>query len=121
MSDSPGDFLPRRGFLCAQHFGQIVENEDVAGVGPAGSQGTHGDRQVQHASRSDRLNLPGDHAHAQGPAHQIVHDASSIPSEKAFKGMRVRTAGAEHPRNGGIHAENGARRVERNNARGNVF
>jgi len=54
MSDSPRDFLPRRRFLRAEHFRQIVEHQDVASVRPARPQGTHRDGEVQHASARDR-------------------------------------------------------------------
>src|ERR1700682_1453022 len=121
MSDSPRDFLPRRRFLRAEHFRQIVEDEDVSGVRPARSKGTYGNTEMQHTSGSDRLDLPGDHSHAQGSAHQIVHDASRIRPEKLFERVIVSAAYVEHPGNGSIQAKNGARGVERNNARGNVF
>ena len=121
MSDAPRDFLPRGRFLCAEHFREIIEDEDVAGVRPARAQGTHRDSEVQHASGGDRLDLSGDHSHAQGSAHQVVYDAGRIRAEKPFERVSVRAANAEHSRNRSIHAKNGARGVERNHPRGNVL
>src|ERR1700675_3417901 len=121
MGDAPRDFLPPRRFLRAEHFCEIVENQDVAGVRAARPQRTHGDREVTDASGSDRLNLPGDHSHAQGSAHQIMYDAGRIRSEESFERLRLTAAYPKHPRNGTVHSKNGPSGIQRNNSRGNVL
>ena len=65
MSDAPRDFLPRRRFLRAEHFRQIVEDKNVTGVSATRPQGTYRDSEVQDTSRGDRLDFSGDHSHAQ--------------------------------------------------------
>ena len=64
VGDAAGDFLPRGGFLGAQHFGEVVEDQDVAGIGAARAEGADGDREMEHAAADDGFDFAGDHAHA---------------------------------------------------------
>src|SRR6266568_3297522 len=77
-----------------EHSRQVVQDEDVAGVRAARSEGANSDGKVQHASGDDRLDLAGDYAHAQGSAHQVMDGAGRIGSEESFESVRV---GATHP------------------------
>jgi len=98
MSDSPGYFLPRRRFLRAEHFRQIVKNQHVTGVRAARPQRTHGDSKVYHTPSSHRLDFPRDHSHAEGSAHKIIDNTGRICSEKAFErlGVRISTGHSKH-------------------------
>ena len=51
VGDAAGHFLPRGGFLRAQHFGEVVEHEHKAGIGAARAQGADGDGQVRARGR----------------------------------------------------------------------
>src|SRR5260370_39759839 len=94
MRDSPGYFLPRRRFLRAEHFRQIVKNQYVTSVRAARPQRTHGDSKVHHTPGSHGLNFPRNHSQPEGPAHKIIHNTRTVCSEKAFEALKVRiTAG----------------------------
>ena len=121
VGDAAGDFLPGGGFLRAQHFGQVVEHEDEAGVGAARTERTDGDGKVQDAAGDDGFDFARDDAHAQGAAHQELHGARGFGAEQVFERLDVASRTAEHAGDGGIFAQDGAVGVQRDYAGGNVF
>ena len=68
VRDAAGDFLPGGEFLRAQHFGEVVEDQDETGIGAARTERAYGNGKVQNAACDDRFDFAGDDAHAQGTA-----------------------------------------------------
>ena len=121
VGDAAGDFLPGGGFLGAEHFGEVVEDEDVAGIGAARAEGTDRDGEMEDAAVDDDFDFAGDDAHAQRAAHQVLDGAGSVRAEEVVERLLFARGGAEHADDGGVGAQDGAIGVEGNDAGGNVF
>jgi hypothetical protein len=121
VRDAASDLLPRGGFLSAQHFGQIVEHEDEAGVGAARAERADGDGKVKDAAGDDRFDFTRDDAHAEAAAHEELNGAGGFGAEEIFEGFDVACAAAKHARDGRVFAEDVAFGIERNNAGRDVF
>ena len=121
VSNAAGDFLPGGGFLRAENFGQVVENEDETGVGAARAEGTDGNGKMQDAARDDGFNFARDDAHAQAAAHQELHGARGFRADHVFERLNVSGRTAEHAGDRSIFTKDGAVGVQGNYAGGNVL
>ena len=101
VRDAAGDFLPRGGFLRAQHFGEVVEHENEAGVGAARAERADGDGEVKDAAGDDGFDFARDDAHAQAAAHEQLDGARGFGAEQIFERFDIARAAAEHARDGG--------------------
>ena len=105
VGDAASDFLPGGGFLGVEEFGEIVEDQDIAGVGAAGSERADGDGDVEDAAGGEKLEFAGNDAHAQGTAKQVVDGAGIIGTDEVVEGLRFAGIGSEDARDGGVGAE----------------
>ena len=104
VGDATGYFLPSGGFLGVKHFGEVVEDEDVAHVGAARAEGADRCGEVADAAVDDDFYFAGDDAHAQGAAHEGLHDAVRVGTEEAFEGLDKFFADVEHAEKSGVGA-----------------
>ena len=96
VSDAASDFLPGRGFLRAEQFGEVIENEDEAGVGAARAEGADGDGGVQQAAGGDDFEFAGDDAGAQSAAEEIADGAGVFGADEFLEGAGIFGGGAEN-------------------------
>ena len=105
MRDAARDFLPGGGFLGVEEFGEIVEDDDVAGIGAARSKGADGDGGMENAARGEEFEFARDDAHAERTAKEVLNDAGIFGADEIFERLRFARFGAEDARDGGIDAE----------------
>ena len=116
VGDAASDFLPGGGFLRAEKFGEVVENQNEAGIGAARAEGADGDGGVHDAAGGDDFEFAGDDAGAQGAAQEIADGAGVFGAEEIFDGAGVFGGGAEEFDDSGVRTENVAIGIERENA-----
>ena len=121
VGDAACDFLPGGGFLGAEEFGEVVENDDVTGVGAARAERADGDRGVKQAAASDEFEFASDNAHAERAAHEGFDRACVFEADELLESFGVGGGGFEDARDGGVGANDFAGFVERENAGGNVL
>src|SRR5258706_1699152 len=121
VGDAAGNFLPRRGFLRVEHFGEVVEDENVAHVGAARAEGADGGGEVADAAVDDDFDFAGDNAHAQGAAHEGLHGAMRVGAEQGFERLDAFLADIEHAEECGVGALDHAFGIEVDDAGGNIF
>ncbi len=121
VGDALSDFLPGGGFLGAEKFSEVVENDDEAGIGAARAEGTDSDGSANQAAGNGDFDFARGNAHAEGTAHQRVDDAAGFFADQVFEGARGLGAVAEDGHDGGVATGDFAVGVERNDAGGNVF
>src|SRR5271165_6258202 len=76
---------------------------------------------MAHAAVDDDFNLAGDHAHAQGAAHEGLHGAMGFRAEEVFEGINALVAEVEHAAEGRVGALDEAIGVQVDDPRGDIF
>src|SRR6266446_151467 len=121
VGDAAGNFLPGGGFLRVEHFGEVVEDENVAHVGAAGAEGADGGGEVADAAVYDDFDFAGDDAHAKGAAHEGLHRAMRVWAEQGFERLDAFLGDIEHAEECGVGALDCAFGVQIDDAGGNIF
>src|SRR5579862_721457 len=121
VSDALGNFLPCSGFLSAEEFGEVVKDDDEAGIGAARPEGADGDGGANQSTGNSDFDFAGSDAHAERAAHQCVDDAAAFFADQVFEGAGGFCAVTEDSHDGGVAAGDFAVGVEGNDAGGDVF
>src|ERR1700756_290503 len=121
VSDAASNFLPGGGFLRAEEFGEVVENENEARISAARTERADGYGGVQQAAACDDLQFARNDAGTKSTAEQIADGASVFGAEQILEGARVFGGCAENFNYGWIGAKDVAIGVERENAGRNIF
>src|SRR5487761_246840 len=121
VSDALRDLLPGGGFLSAEEFGEVVDDDDESRIAAARAERADGDGGVMKLASARDFEFLGSDAHAERAAHELEDAAGGVFAQKLGERSGRGSAVAEHSRGGGVDAVERAAGVERQDAGGNVF
>src|SRR5487761_109434 len=121
VSDALRDLLPGGGFLSAEEFGEVVDDDDESRIAAARAERADGDGGVMKLASARDFEFLGSDAHAERAAHELEDAAGGGVAQKLGERSGRGSAVAEHSRGGGVDAVERAAGVERQDAGGNVF
>ncbi len=116
VRDAASNLLPSGGFLRKKEFGEVVDDEDIAGVGAARAEGADGDGGVKNAASDNHFDFTRGDAHAKGAAHKVLHNARGFGAEKRVERFGLWCGGAEDACHRGVGAHDARVRGRRSSS-----